>query len=122
MWLGSIYHVEFHLDLRILRIKKNSYLDSMKKLISCSSYFVSVQARHSSRDENKNKSRHGVSGSNSSSDASSRRNSNKAKPSDWRFGPAQLWYDMIDVPHKAEQCDYGFKLTQVIVSSLNFVY
>ncbi|XP_035232818.1 transcription initiation factor TFIID subunit 1-like [Stegodyphus dumicola] len=30
----------------------------------------------------------------------------------WRFGPAKLWYDMVEVPETAETYDYGFKLKQ----------
>lgn len=29
---------------------------------------------------------------------------------DWRFGPAQIWYDMLDVPDSGEGFNYGFKL------------
>ncbi|CAG5087297.1 Similar to Taf1: Transcription initiation factor TFIID subunit 1 (Drosophila melanogaster) [Cotesia congregata] len=29
---------------------------------------------------------------------------------DWRFGPAQFWYDMIKVPETGDGFDYGFKL------------
>ncbi|XP_018009322.1 transcription initiation factor TFIID subunit 1 [Hyalella azteca] len=46
----------------------------------------------------------------SEDDAANRRQSNKPKASDWRYGPAQLWYDMIDVPAVVENFDYGFKV------------
>ncbi|KAF4520213.1 hypothetical protein B566_EDAN003926 [Ephemera danica] len=29
---------------------------------------------------------------------------------DWRFGPAQIWYDMLDVPETGDGFNYGFKL------------
>jgi transcription initiation factor TFIID subunit 1 len=29
-------------------------------------------------------------------------NENKNKIADWRFGPAQIWYDMLDVPETGE--------------------
>lgn len=29
---------------------------------------------------------------------------------DWRFGPAQLWYDILGVPETGEEFDYGFKM------------
>jgi transcription initiation factor TFIID subunit 1 len=29
---------------------------------------------------------------------------------DWRFGPAQIWYDMLDVPESGENFNYGFKM------------
>lgn len=29
---------------------------------------------------------------------------------DWRFGPAQVWYDMLDVPETGEGFNYGFKI------------
>ena len=32
------------------------------------------------------------------------------KVADWRYGPAQLWYDMLGVPENGEGFDYGFKL------------
>lgn len=34
------------------------------------------------------------------------------KAADWRFGPAQLWYDMLGVPESGEGFDYGFKLKE----------
>ena len=34
------------------------------------------------------------------------------KVADWRFGPAQLWYDMLDVPETGEGFNYGFKLKE----------
>ena len=37
----------------------------------------------------------------------------KAEIPDWRFGPAQLWYDMIDVDETGEGFDYGFRLKKV---------
>lgn len=27
----------------------------------------------------------------------------------WRFGPAQMWYDMIGVPENGQGLDYGFQ-------------
>lgn len=34
------------------------------------------------------------------------------KVADWRFGPAQVWYDMLDVPETGEGFNYGFKLKE----------
>ncbi|XP_039293213.1 transcription initiation factor TFIID subunit 1 [Nilaparvata lugens] len=34
------------------------------------------------------------------------------KAADWRFGPAQVWYDMLDVPETGEGFNYGFKLKE----------
>lgn len=31
------------------------------------------------------------------------------KVADWRFGPAQLWYDMLQVPETGDGFNYGFK-------------
>ncbi|KAL0280152.1 UNVERIFIED_CONTAM: hypothetical protein PYX00_001531 [Menopon gallinae] len=31
---------------------------------------------------------------------------------DWRFGPAQVWYDMLQVPETGEGFNYGFKLKE----------
>lgn len=39
------------------------------------------------------------------------------KVADWRFGPAQLWYDMLDVPETGDGFDYGFKTKEVIFQS-----
>ncbi|XP_071951236.1 transcription initiation factor TFIID subunit 1-like isoform X2 [Antedon mediterranea] len=35
---------------------------------------------------------------------------NRPKVAPWRYGPAQYWYDMLDVPEDGEGFDYGFKL------------
>lgn len=35
------------------------------------------------------------------------------KTSDWRYGPAQLWYDLLDVSESDTRFDYGFKLKEV---------
>lgn len=32
----------------------------------------------------------------------------------WRFGPAQYWYNMLDVPETGEGFDYGFKLADPV--------
>ena len=69
------------------------------------------QARHASRDIASDTPRGNLSAcGEGNSDCSNRRVHHQAKPSDWRYGPAQLWYDMIQVPQHADQCDYGFKL------------
>ncbi|XP_063980218.1 transcription initiation factor TFIID subunit 1 [Diachasmimorpha longicaudata] len=34
------------------------------------------------------------------------------KVADWRFGPAQIWYDMLEVPETGEGFNYGFKLAE----------
>ncbi|XP_072931963.1 transcription initiation factor TFIID subunit 1 [Epargyreus clarus] len=52
--------------------------------------------QHSSGDNNAN---------NLSGDKSQR-----PTPAHWRFGPAQAWYDMLNVPESGEGFDYGFKL------------
>lgn len=38
----------------------------------------------------------------------------KPKIADWRFGPAQVWYDMLDVSESGEGFNYGFKLRDKI--------
>lgn len=39
----------------------------------------------------------------------------KAKAAaDWRFGPAQIWYDMLDVPDSGEGFNYGFKMKEKV--------
>ncbi|XP_035205757.1 transcription initiation factor TFIID subunit 1-like isoform X1 [Stegodyphus dumicola] len=37
----------------------------------------------------------------------------------WRFGPAKLWYDMLNVPESGEGFDYGFRLKEQQSSELN---
>lgn len=32
------------------------------------------------------------------------------KVTDWRFGPAQIWYDILKIPETGENFNYGFKL------------
>ncbi|XP_041978087.1 transcription initiation factor TFIID subunit 1 isoform X2 [Aricia agestis] len=36
--------------------------------------------------------------------------SQRPTPAHWRFGPAQAWYDMLNVPETGEGFDYGFKV------------
>lgn len=36
------------------------------------------------------------------------------KVADWRFGPAQLWYDMLEVPETGDGFNYGFKMTEKV--------
>ena len=36
------------------------------------------------------------------------------KVADWRFGPAQMWYDMLDVPETGEGFNYGFKVKEKV--------
>ncbi|XP_011494870.1 PREDICTED: transcription initiation factor TFIID subunit 1 isoform X2 [Ceratosolen solmsi marchali] len=36
------------------------------------------------------------------------------KVADWRFGPAQIWYDILEVPETGEGFNYGFKLSEKI--------
>ena len=43
-------------------------------------------------------------------------NDNKPKIADWRYGPAQIWYDMLEVPDSGEGFNYGFKTNQVYLS------
>ena len=31
------------------------------------------------------------------------------RPTDWRWGPAQYWYDMLNLPEAPEDYDYGLK-------------
>lgn len=38
------------------------------------------------------------------------RDPNRPHEADWRYGPAQLWYDMLDVPPAGGNFDYGFKV------------
>ncbi|CAK1547222.1 unnamed protein product [Leptosia nina] len=46
--------------------------------------------------------------SNSSGDKNDK--SQRVTPAHWRFGPAQAWYDMLNVPETGDGFDYGFKV------------
>jgi len=37
----------------------------------------------------------------------------KSEVADWRYGPAVLWYDMLNVDETGEGFSYGFKLKGV---------
>lgn len=41
------------------------------------------------------------------------------KVADWRFGPAQIWYDMLEVPETGDGFNYGFKLSEKAVKEEN---
>ncbi|XP_061713687.1 transcription initiation factor TFIID subunit 1 [Cydia pomonella] len=47
---------------------------------------------------------------NDSNNAQSGDKSQRPTPAHWRFGPAQVWYDMLNVPETGEGFDYGFKV------------
>uniref|UniRef100_A0A670JDK3 Transcription initiation factor TFIID subunit 1 n=1 Tax=Podarcis muralis TaxID=64176 RepID=A0A670JDK3_PODMU len=36
----------------------------------------------------------------------------RPKVAEWRYGPAQLWYDMLGVPEDGSGFDYGFKMKE----------
>ncbi|XP_054025708.1 transcription initiation factor TFIID subunit 1 isoform X5 [Dryobates pubescens] len=36
----------------------------------------------------------------------------KPKVAEWRYGPAQLWYDMLGIPEDGSGFDYGFKIKE----------
>lgn len=40
------------------------------------------------------------------------------KVADWRFGPAQIWYDMLEVPETGDGFNYGFKLKEKVRMSV----
>ncbi|XP_059046992.1 transcription initiation factor TFIID subunit 1 isoform X1 [Achroia grisella] len=48
--------------------------------------------------------------SNESSTQGSGDKTQRPTPAHWRFGPAQVWYDMLNVPETGDGFDYGFKL------------
>ena len=39
---------------------------------------------------------------------------NRPDIAEWRYGPAQYWYDMMNVPESGEGFDYGFKLKKQV--------
>lgn len=45
----------------------------------------------------------------------------KPKVADWRYGPAQVWYDLLDVPESGEGFNYGFKMKEEKVSSTSLL-
>lgn len=42
----------------------------------------------------------------------------RPKVAEWRYGPAQLWYDMLGVPEDGNNFNYGFKLKEEESSEL----
>lgn len=36
----------------------------------------------------------------------------RPKVAEWRYGPAQLWYDMLGVPEDGNNFNYGLKLKE----------
>ena len=36
----------------------------------------------------------------------------RPRVAEWRYGPAQLWYDMLGVPEDGNNFTYGFKLLE----------
>jgi transcription initiation factor TFIID subunit 1 len=41
-------------------------------------------------------------------------NDMEPKVADWRFGPAQVWYDMLEVPETGDGFNYGFRLKEKV--------
>ncbi|KAH1004133.1 transcription initiation factor TFIID subunit 1 isoform X2 [Dendroctonus ponderosae] len=50
--------------------------------------------------------------SESNKDDSEKKDESGPKAADWRFGPSQIWYDMLDVPETGDGFNYGFKLKE----------
>lgn len=42
----------------------------------------------------------------------------RPKVAEWRYGPAQLWYDMLGVSEDGSNFNYGFKLKEEQTSEL----
>lgn len=51
---------------------------------------------------------------NSSKQEATPKDDSGPKVADWRFGPAQIWYDMLEVPETGEGFNYGFKLKEKV--------
>ncbi|CAB3224233.1 unnamed protein product [Arctia plantaginis] len=49
-------------------------------------------------------------GNNDTNNTQSGDKSQRPTPAHWRFGPAQMWYDMLNVPETGDGFDYGFKI------------
>lgn len=52
-------------------------------------------------------------GGDSADDGSTAGGDRKPRVADWRYGPAQLWYDMLGVDESGEGFDYGFACKEV---------
>lgn len=48
--------------------------------------------------------------SESNKEDAEKRDESGPKAADWRFGPAQIWYDMLEVPETGDGFNYGFKV------------
>lgn len=46
---------------------------------------------------------------------------NKPQVAEWRYGPAQLWYDMLGVDESGEGFNYGFKAKDVSLVNLGLI-
>jgi transcription initiation factor TFIID subunit 1 len=46
------------------------------------------------------------------SDEGSSNDQKSKEAAEWRFGPAKLWFDMLDVPESGEGFNYGFKVKE----------
>ena len=56
----------------------------------------------------------------SSADKMAAEKSRGPQPTDWRNGPAVYWYDMLGLPEKVEEFDYGLKMeTEAATDSKN---
>lgn len=43
------------------------------------------------------------------------------KVADWRFGPAQIWYDMLEVPETGDGFNYGFKIKEKVLYKITMI-
>lgn len=60
-------------------------------------------------------------GTNNQGDLNKDNEQSGPRVADWRFGPAQVWYDMLEVPETGDGFNYGFKLKDKVSSAhLNF--
>lgn len=62
---------------------------------------------------------------NKQGDPNSQNNGDKSQrptPAHWRFGPAQAWYDMLNVPETGEGFDYGFKVKVLSETSIRLCF
>lgn len=53
---------------------------------------------------------------------SERKDDTGPKAADWRFGPAQIWYDMLEVPETGDGFNYGFKVEEELVCNMHIHY
>ncbi|XP_077286335.1 TATA-box binding protein associated factor 1 isoform X2 [Arctopsyche grandis] len=96
----------------VRRRRKRRRTDSASSDITTANIVPKTETEQCSDDEEK-LLRPWEEGSGSNNNNFSNNNNNERQTTaHWRFGPAQVWYDMLQVPESGEGFNYGFKLKQ----------